>query len=194
MAKRAYDQGFGIDEQDSLIYVEASGDRHAARTAIEGALGRDFPNIEVLSRAEYRDDQERQIDRFLAVTIALLLLSEIIAVLGIVNTLALSVYERTHELGLLRAVGMSRRQVRRMVREESVLIAVIGGLVGTSIGVLWGWAFTTSLESQGITQLRIPVVDLAAFLLLSMAAGVVAALAPAWRASRLDVLSAVTAE
>jgi putative ABC transport system permease protein len=194
VAKRAYDQGFGVDEQDALIYAEASGSRQAARSAIEAALGRDFPNIEVLSRREYRADQERQIDRFLAVTIALLLLSEIIAVLGIVNTLALSVYERTRELGLLRAVGMSRRQVRRMVRGESLLIAVIGGLVGAVIGVLWGWVFTTSLETQGISELRIPGVEFAAFIILSMVAGVVAALAPAWRASRLDVLRAVTAE
>ena len=89
--------------------------------------GDDFPNIEVLTRDEYRDDQQRAIDRFLAVTVALLLLSEIIAVLGIVNTLALSVFERTQELGLLRAVGMSRAQVRRMVRGEAVIIACIGG-------------------------------------------------------------------
>jgi len=194
VAKRAYEQGFGIDDQDQLAYVKAAGDRGAARSAIEGALGRDFPNIDVLSRREYRADQEAAIDRFLAVTIALLFLSEIIAVLGIVNTLALSVYERTHELGLLRAVGMSRRQVRRMVRSESVLIALIGGLVGSAIGLLWGWAFTSALSTQGITQVRIPVGELAAFVVLSMLAGVGAALAPAWRASRLDVLSAITTE
>ena len=194
VAKRAYDLGFGTDEQDALIYVKGAGSRQAARSAIEGALGNDFPNVDVLSRREYRADQERQIDRFLAVTIALLFLSEIIAVLGIVNTLALSVFERTHELGLLRAVGMSRRQVRRMVRGESLIIALIGGIVGAAIGVLWGWAFTTSLETQGISQLRIPGAELAAFIVLSMVAGVVAALAPSWRASRLDVLRAVTAE
>jgi putative ABC transport system permease protein len=194
VAKRAYDIGFGLDEQDALLYVEAAGDLRVARTAIEGVLGNDFPNIDVLSRQEYRADQEQQIDQFLAGTIALLFLSEIIAVLGIVNTLALSVHERTHELGLLRAVGMSRRQVRRMVRGESLLIALIGGIVGAGIGVLWGWAFTTSLETQGISQLRIPGGELAAFIVASMVAGIAAALAPSWRASRLDVLHAVTAE
>src|SRR5204862_845881 len=132
-----------------LIYLKAAGSTAAARAAVETALGNDFPNIDVFTRAEYRDDQEQQIDRFLAVTVALLLLSEIIAVLGIVNTLALSVYERTHELGVLRAVGMSRRQVRRMVRGESVIVAVIGGIVGTAVGILWGWAFTTALHAQG---------------------------------------------
>ncbi len=192
--ERAYDLGFGSDEQDVLIYVKAAGDRRAARSAIEGALGRDFPNVDVLSRDEYRADQGAAIDRFLAVTIALLFLSELIAILGIVNTLALSVYERTHELGLVRAVGMSRRQLRRMIRGESVLIALIGGLVGSAIGLLWGWAFTSSLSTQGITQVEIPVGQLLAFVVLSMLAGVGAALAPAWRASRLDVLSAITTE
>jgi len=191
VADPAYDAGFGLDEQDSLIYVKAAGDVDAAGRSIERALGDDFPNIDVLTRTQYRDDQEQAIDRFLTVTVALLLLSEIIAVLGIINTLALSVYERLHELGLLRAVGMSRRQIRRMIRGESVIIAVIGGLLGTGIGLLWGWAFTTALRSQGITELSIPTVQVTAFVVLSMIAGVGAALAPAWRASRLDVLSAI---
>ena len=114
--------------------------------------------------------------------------------LGIVNTLALSVFERTRELGLLRSVGMSRRQLRRMIRAESLIIAVIGGTVGTGIGLFWGWAFTTALRSQGVTEFRVPAVQIAAFLVLSMVAGVVAALAPAWRASRLDVLEAIATE
>jgi putative ABC transport system permease protein len=104
------------------------------------------------------------------------------------------VYERTHELGLLRSVGMTRRQLRRMIRGESVIIALIGGLVGAAIGLFWGWAFTTALRSQGLTELRIPWAQMAAFILLSMLAGVAAALAPAWRAARLDVLDAIAAE
>jgi putative ABC transport system permease protein len=194
VADPAYDAGFGQDEQDSLIYVKAAGDVDAAGRTIRRALGDDFPNIDVLTRKQYRDDQEQAIDRFLAVTVALLLLSEIIAVLGIINTLALSVYERLHELGLLRAVGMSRRQIRRMIRGESVIIALIGGLLGTGIGLLWGWAFTTALRSQGVTELSIPAVQVSAFVVLSMIAGVGAALAPAWRASRLDVLGAIATE
>jgi putative ABC transport system permease protein len=194
VAKAAYDQGFGADDQDALVYATAKGNRDAARAAIERALGHDFPNIEVFTRREYRDDQERAIDRFLAVTVALLLLSELIAVLGIVNTLALSVYERTHELGLLRAVGMSRRQLRRMVRGESVIIALVGGIVGTGIGVLWGWAFTTALRSEGVTEFSIPTAQIVVFVVLSMLAGMAAALTPAWRASRLDVLTAIATE
>ena len=111
-------------------------------------------------------------------------LSEIIAILGIVNTLALSVYERTRELGLLRVVGMSRRQMRRMVRWESVVIAVLGGIVGLALGMLWGWAFARALEEQGITLFRIPWVEVLVFVAGSMLAGVLAAVFPAWRASR----------
>jgi putative ABC transport system permease protein len=191
----AYEAGFGTDDQDSLVYVSAhDGDRAAARSAIRRALGDEFPNIDVLTREQYKDEQERAIDRFLAVTAALLLLAEIVAVLGIINTLALSVYERTRELGLLRAVGTTRRQIRRMVRGESVVVALIGGVVGTAVGLVWGWVFTAALESQGITEVRIPVAQLAIFIALSMLAGVVAAVYPAWRAARLDVLAAIAEE
>ena len=160
----------------------------------ERALSEDFPNIEVLSRDDYRDDQQRAIDRFLAVTVALLLLSEIIAVLGIVNTLALSVFERTKELGLLRAVGMSRAQVRRMVRGEAMIIAALGAVVGVAVGLLWGWVFTTALRGQGITSFVIPVGQLIVFLVVAVVAGLIAAWFPARRASRLDVLAAIAAE
>ena len=194
IGKAAFDNGFGVGEQDSLIYVSAKGDPHAAQQALDRALHHDFPNIQIFTRQEFRDDQERAIDRFLTVTYALLLLSELIAVLGIVNTLALSVFERFRELGLLRAIGMSREQVSRMVRAESVVIALLGGIVGTGVGLFWGWAFTTALRSQGVTELEIPVGQLVAFLVLSMLAGAAAALIPAWRASRLDVLDAIAVE
>ena len=154
----------------------------------------DFPNIDVLTRAEFRDDQQAQVDQFLTVLIAILALSEIIAILGIINTLALSVYERTRELGLLRVVGMSRRQVRRMIRWESVVIAVLGGIVGLALGMLWGWAFARALEEQGITVFRIPWLEVLLFVGGSMLAGVLAAVFPAWRASRLDVLDAIATE
>ena len=190
----AYVQGFGADDQDSLVYIKAAGNVAAARKAVERVVAEDFPNVEVFSRDAYRSDQEAAIDRFLAVTVALLLLSELIAVLGIVNTLALSVFERTHEIGLLRAVGMSRRQMRRMIRCESVIVALVGGVVGTVLGIFWGWVFTAALEGQGVTELSIPVVQLGVFLVLSMVAGVVAAIVPAWRASRLDVLAAIATE
>jgi putative ABC transport system permease protein len=189
-----YDEAYGSDEQESLIYVTADGSVGQTRAAIEAELGQDFPNIQILTREQYRDEQARAIDRFLAITIALLLLSEIIAVLGIINTLALSVYERTRELGMLRSVGMTRRQIRRMVRSESLLVALIGGLAGTGIGFLWGWAFSASLRTQGLTEFSVPAVHVVAFVVFTIAAGLAAAIAPSWRASRLDVLGAIAQE
>jgi putative ABC transport system permease protein len=195
VAEPAYEEGFGTASQDSLVYVRAKpGDAVAVETAVRAALATSFPNVSVLTRAQFRGSQQDAINRFLAVTVALLMLSEIIAVLGIVNTLALSVFERTRELGLLRVVGMSRRQLRRMIRGESVIVALLGGLVGTGLGLLWGWVFTLALRSEGVTALTIPALQLLAFVALSMVAGVVAALAPAWRAARLDVLEAIATE
>ncbi len=195
VAAPAYEQGFGTASQDALVYVHAKpGETRAAKTAVTASLAAGFPNIDVFTRAQFQSSQQDAVNRFLAVTVALLMLSEIIAVLGIVNTLALSVFERTRELGLLRVVGMTRRQLRRMIRGESVIVALLGGLVGTGVGLLWGWVFTAALRTEGVTALSIPVVQLVAFVVLSMLAGVVAALAPAWRAARLDVLDAIAAE
>jgi putative ABC transport system permease protein len=118
----------------------------------------------------------------------------IIAVLGIVNTLALSVIERTREIGLLRAVGMSRRQLRRMIRRESVVISLFGALLGLTLGIAFGIALQRVLAAEGIDVLSIPVPSLIVFLLLAGLIGVLAALWPARRAARLDVLRAVTTE
>jgi putative ABC transport system permease protein len=195
VALPAYELGFGTKILDTLVYVRAQpGQAVAATTSIRRALATGFPNINVFTRRQYQADQEHVINRFLAVAVALLMLSEIIAVLGIVNTLALSVFERTHELGLLRVVGMSRRQLRRMIRAESVIVATIGGLVGTGLGLFWGWVFAVALRPQGLTVLSFPVIQLIVLIGLAVAAGVVAALTPAWRAARLDALEAIAAE
>jgi putative ABC transport system permease protein len=186
---------FGGTQQDTMIFVKAKpGTEAALERAMDARLREPFPNVTVRTRGEYRDAQIAQLDTFLNVFIALLFLSEIIAVLGIVNTLMLSVYERTRELGLLRAVGMSRRQVRRMVRGESVIIAFIGCALGILIGLLWGWAVTRALEGQGINRFSVPPDDLVMFVIASALAGFVAALLPAWHASRLDVLEAIAHE
>jgi putative ABC transport system permease protein len=195
VAPQTIEVGAGGTPLDSLVLVQTDGgETRANQRALQQALADDFPNIDVLTRAEFRDDQQAQVDQFLTVLIAILTLSEIIAILGIINTLALSVYERTRELGLLRVVGMSRRQVRRMVRWESVAIAVLGGIVGLAVGMLWGWAFARSLEEQGVTVFSIPVVEVLLFVVGSMVAGVLAAVFPAWRASKLDVLDAIATE
>jgi putative ABC transport system permease protein len=165
-----------------------------AQAAIEREIGRDFPNIEVLTQDEVRDAEAELVDQFLGVLIALLFLSEAIAVLGIVNTLALSVYERTHEIGMLRAVGMTRRQLRRSVRWESVIIAAIGGTVGLALGLVWAWAFTSALETEDLFLLSVPLGRIVLLALLSLVAGAVAAVIPAWRASRLEIFEAIARE
>ena len=194
VSQATFESGFGGSQQNTLTYVKAKPGRVVeAKHQIERVL-RDFPNVSVQTPAGFQRQQEQTIDMFLSVLVALLLLSEVIAILGIVNTLALSVFERTRELGLLRAVGMSRRQVRRMVRGESVIIAVMGGLLGIGVGVFWGWAMTHSLRDQGVTHFSVPPVELVVFLVASAIAGIVAAVVPAWRAGHLDVLEAVATE
>jgi putative ABC transport system permease protein len=166
----------------------------AAKAAVADELRTDFPNLEVLTRAESRDAEAELIDQFLGILVALLFLSEAIAVLGIVNTLALSVHERTHEIGMLRAVGMTRRQLRRSVRWESVIIAAIGGSVGLALGVVWAWVFASALEPEDLFRFSIPVGRIAVLAVVSLVAGAVAAVIPAWRASRLQVFEAIGRE
>lgn len=190
-----FSQGFGGTPQDTLLYVKAEpGKTDEVGAALRRTLGRDFPDVTVATPSEYLADRQQTIDQFLNVFFALLLLSEVIAVLGIVNTLLLSVYERTRELGLLRTVGTTRRQVWGMVCGESVIIAVIGCVLGIAVGLLWGWGVTTALEGQFVDTFSVPSTQLGWFVVASVAAGIVAALLPAWRAARLDVLEAIAEE
>ncbi len=124
----------------------------------------------------------------------LLALAVLIAMIGIVNTLLLSVFERTREIGLLRAVGMKRRQVREMIRSESVIVAVFGAVIGIVVGTGLGAAAASSLRNSSVTSIAIPVPSLIAFLALSGVLGLIAATWPARRAANLDVLRAIAAE
>ena len=132
-------------------------------------------------------------NQLLAIFYALLALSVIISLFGIVNTLVLSIYERTREIGMLRAIGTTRRQLRRMIRWESVLTAIIGGVLGVLIGILFGWITAQGLAAEGIVFV-LPIPTLLIFLALSIVAGVVAAILPARRAAKLDVLEALQYE
>ena len=165
----------------------------AARPAVE-RVTEDFPNVELRDQAEFKEQQENQVNQILGLITALLMFSIIIAVFGIINTLALSVFERTREIGLLRAVGMSRRQVRSMIRGESVIIAVLGAILGLVVGVLFGWAIVVDLASQGISEIVVPGGQLVVYVVLAAVAGVIAAVFPARRAARLDVLAAISYE
>ncbi|HEX8770451.1 MAG TPA: ABC transporter permease, partial [Acidimicrobiales bacterium] len=153
-----------------------------------------FPNVEIKDQAQYKSSFTSRVNEVLALVTVLLLLAIVIAAIGIINTLALSVLERTRELGLLRAVGMSRRQTRRMIRWESVIIAVIGATLGLAVGVFFGWALVQSLSDDGITSFTLPLGQLVGFVLVAGAIGIVAAIFPARRAARLNVLTAIAYE
>jgi putative ABC transport system permease protein len=154
----------------------------------------EFGNIEVQNQAAFREKQAGFIDRLLGLVSALLFMAIFIAFFGIVNTLGLSIFERTRELGLLRAVGMTRRQVRSMIRWESVIIAIFGAALGIAIGIGFGWALQQSLAPQGVTELKIPVGQLVAYVIFAGLIGVLAAIFPARRAARLNVLEAIAYE
>jgi putative ABC transport system permease protein len=153
-----------------------------------------YPNLQVQTRAQFEQQQASQVNQLLGLVYALLGLAVIIALIGIVNTLMLSVFERTREIGLLRAVGMRRRQVRAMIRSEAVILAIFGAIVGIVIGTALGLALVASLRQQGITETVVPVSNLVIFLLLSAVLGLIAATWPARRAARLDVLAAIATE
>ena len=163
------------------------------QSAVTRALA-PYPNVKVQSRAQFEASQSAQVNQLLGLVYALLALAVIIALIGIVNTLMLSVFERTHEIGLLRAVGMKRRQIRAMIRSESVILAVFGAVIGIIIGTGLGIALVSALHSQGITNTVVPLSSLIVFLVLAALLGLLAATWPARRAARLDVLAAIAAE
>ncbi len=184
-----------VEQLDAFVLVKGSqgialGEVEAAvRTAVE-----DLPNVQVQDQAAFREQQAGFIDQLLGLITALLLMSIGIAGVGIINTLGLSIYERTRELGLLRAVGMSRRQVSRMVRWEAILIAVFGAVLGLAIGIAFGWALQQALKSEGVSEFTIPVGQLVAYVVVAALIGVVAAIWPARRAAKLNVLQAIAYE
>ena len=154
----------------------------------------DYPNLRIQTRAQFEQSQKAQVNQLLGLIYALLGLAVVIALIGIVNTLMLSVFERTHEIGLLRAVGMKRRQIRAMIRSESVILAVFGALIGIVVGTALGIALSWSLKDQGFNVITVPYVSLVVFLVLAALLGLVAAGWPARRAARLDVLAAIAAD
>ncbi|MEU3933270.1 FtsX-like permease family protein [Streptomyces sp. NPDC029044] len=181
--------------QDSALYVNAApGTRDGdLRANLEETL-EPYPQVQVRDLADYKQLVQDQIAVLLYLVYALLGLAIIIAVLGVVNTLALSVVERTREIGLLRAIGLARRQLRRMIRLESVVIAVFGAVLGLVLGLVWGVCTQQVLALQGMTALAIPWLTIVLVVVGSAVVGVVAALLPALRASRMNVLAAIAHE
>jgi putative ABC transport system permease protein len=169
----------------------------ASPAAVERALTqslKEYPNVTISDPAKLTADAQASVDQMLGLVTALLLLAVLVAVLGIVNTLVLSVVERTRELGLLRAVGATRSQIRTLVRRESVLMSLLGAVTGIALGTVSGIALSRALLDQGVTRLAVPTVTLAVYVVIAALVGVLAAIGPARRASRVDVLRAVTTE
>ncbi len=178
----------------SVLLVRTSTPPSAATTkALEAGLA-DYSNLKVQTRADFEEAQRKQVNQLLGLVYALLMLAVLIAAIGIVNTLMLSVFERTREIGLLRAVGMRRRQVRTMVRAEAVILSIFGALLGILIGTGLGVALSRSLADQGLTETVVPVGNLLTFLVLAALLGLAAATWPARRAARLNVLDAIAAD
>lgn len=183
------------DGQDSALYVNAAAGTGAEqlRPRLEKTL-EPYPQVQVRDQADYKKLVHDQIAVLLYLVYALLGLAIVIAVLGVVNTLALSVVERTREIGLLRAIGLARRQLRRMIRLESVVIAVFGAVLGLALGLVWGVCIQQVLALQGMKALAVPWGTIVAVVIGSAVVGVVAALLPALRASRMNVLAAIAHE
>ncbi len=174
----------------SLVSAKPGADPDVLRKTIESVLSK-YPGIKVQSRGEYVQSAQHQIGQLVNLIYVLLALSVLIAFFGIVNTLALSVTERTREIGLLRAVGMSRAQLRRMIRLESLVIALFGAILGVGVGSLFGWAILPPLADQGLNDFSYPVTSIIVFFVVSALLGVGAAYFPARRAAKLDVLRAI---
>lgn len=194
-----------IDTADWDLYLTAQQDAFITALTAPGYTAEEarevldrvtlaYPQLNVRDQVEFQETQESQIDSFLAVVNAFLAISLVVALMGVANTLALSVFERTRELGLLRAVGMSRRQARRMIRWEGGIVAVFGGLMGITIGVLFGWAAVEIIPDSFVSSFAIPWATLWYYLVIVAAAGLLASSIPARRASRLNILDAIAYE
>lgn len=192
-----FEKNFPPEQQlDNAIYVKLApgADAAAARQAMTAIVKRDFPTGTVQDLTEYKQTSAGFLDVFLLIVTALLMLAIIIAFIGIVNTLLLSVHERTHEIGLLRAVGMTRKQVRATVMWESVIISLLGTVLGTALGFAFSWALVRAISEQQPLAYSVPVGQLINLIVVAAIAGVIAAIYPAWRGSRLNVLAAIATE
>ena len=182
-------------ESDTQVFVRAaSGFTPEEVQANLTVLAEDVPTAQVQTFDELQSDVEAGINQLLNLITGLLALAVFIALIGVTNTMTLSVFERTREIGLLRAVGLSRKQTRRMVRSEASIIAVFGAVLGIIIGLFFAWAIIQALGEEGFDSFVIPFGTLAFWILATGVLGVVFAIFPAWRASRLDVLEAIAHE
>jgi putative ABC transport system permease protein len=172
----------------ALPGTDAATAQHDVKAALTS-----FPVAKVRTRAQYRDWIGGQLDQIVYLLYALLAMSLVISLFGIANSLFLAIHERTRELGMLRAIGATAAQVRRLIRLESVITSLIGGLLGTAVGILFGWLTTFAVKDLGV-GFTVPVPQLVVFLALAIVVGLVGAIVPARRAARLDILDAIHSE
>ncbi len=185
---------FNVRSDAFVMASTAPGaDVDAVKARADRAVRAAFPSVKVLTKQEFVDEQKGQVNQLLVLIYVLLALTLFIAGMGIVNTLFLTIYERTRELGMLRAIGTSRKQVKRMVRYEAVITAMIGAVLGVGLGAVFAVLVTIPLKSEGFA-ISIPVVQLVVLLVLAAIFGVVSAIWPARRAAKLDVLQALAYE
>jgi putative ABC transport system permease protein len=190
----AYEANFA-NQYDSYIFVKrAAGVTPRTALAAVDRVTSQYPGTQVLDQNQWKAQVAQPINRLLGLVYVLIMLAVLIALLGIGNTLALSVYERNHELGILRAVGMTRRQLRATIRWEALLMAAQGTILGLLIGVFFGWAMAGALKTQGFGVFSLPYITLAGIAILGALAGVLAAARPARRAAKLKILQAVTSD
>jgi putative ABC transport system permease protein len=194
LSDQAFDANFAVRYDSQVFVKKAPGvTTPAALTAVRAVATR-YSGTTVMDQAAFKADQAKPIQQQLTLVYALLALAVLIALLGIGNTLALSIFERTRELGVMRAVGMTRHQLRAMIRWESVIIALQGTVLGLLIGVFFGWALVLAMKDQGITVFSVPVLNLVIVVVLAGLAGAVAAIWPSRRAAKLNILRALVTE
>ena len=185
----------GLLPLDSMLFInkKPGASTEELREGVAG-ITEELPTVTLKDPQEFAEEQKAQINIFLNLIYGLLGLSVVIAILGVINTLALSVIERTREVGLLRAIGVSRGQLRTMIRLEAIVITVFGALLGLAMGLAFGLALMNAIQDEGLTEIVVPWGRLLVFVVAAAVVGVLAAVVPARRAARLDVLRAVTTE
>ncbi len=192
VSRTEYEENFSANT-DSEIFVQVVDGvtPEEGKEAVEAVAG-DVPTANVETKEETIDSISAQINQVITLITGLLGLTVFIALIGVLNTMSLAVYERTREIGLLRAVGLDRKQTRRMIRSEASIISTFGALLGVGLGIFFGWAVLQALEAEGFSGFSIPYVTLVIWVVLVTGLGILAAIYPAWRASRLNVLDAIS--
>jgi putative ABC transport system permease protein len=191
----ALHEASGADQFDFSVYVRlADGVSDAEAERALSPIADDYGNAELQSRDEYIDSQAAQIDQIVNLMYGLLALAILIALLSIANSISLSIFERTREIGLLRAVGMTRHQVGSVVRWEVVIISVLGTILGVVLGMSFGWAISVTLRNEGLGDFVLPITSILITAALAVAGSLLASLRPAWRAAHTDVLHAIASE